>query len=43
MVELLTEWLDGVYFEGYTAQLQRENPEAFNFYLNEIKSNYGTK
>lgn len=40
MFEIFVEYLDGIYWEGYTLELAISNPEAFRFELKQFKKNY---
>lgn len=39
-IEVFTEYLDSIYYEGYTEQLASDNPQAFTFELNQFFDNY---
>ena len=40
MIEVFTELLDQIFWEGYTEQLAKENPQAFNIEYNDFLNNY---
>jgi hypothetical protein len=40
MYELFIEFTDQIFWEGYAEQMAEENPERFNFELNEFLNNY---
>lgn len=40
MVEIFNEFLDSLYWEGYARQLAAENPERYDFELNQFLNNY---
>jgi len=40
IIALFVEVTDSLFWEGYTEQLSKENPERFKFELNEFSSNY---
>jgi len=42
MIELFVEFTDGIYYEGYAEHLAKDDPEKFNFELNEFLENYGS-
>lgn len=41
MIEAFVEFVDGIYFSGYAKHMANEEPERFNFELNEFLNNYG--
>ncbi len=40
LVELFTDFVDQIYFEGYARQLAESDPEKFDFELNEFLNNF---
>jgi len=42
MIEVFVELMDQLYYEGYTSQLASDDPERFNFELNDFLNNYGS-
>jgi hypothetical protein len=42
MIEAFVELMDQLYYEGYTSLLESDDPERFNFELNEFLNNYGS-
>lgn len=40
MEQAFFEFLDSIYYEGYAETLANDNPEAFNFELNQFLDNY---
>jgi hypothetical protein len=40
MYELLREWLDGVFYEGYTEDLQQTNLKALQQHFEQFKTLY---
>ena len=42
-IEVFTEYLDSIYYQGYAEQLASENPQAFTFELNQFFDNYNFK
>ena len=40
MIEVFTELLDQIFWEGYAEQLAKENPQAFNAEYNEFLNTY---
>lgn len=42
MIEAFVEFVDGIYFDGYAKHMAKEEPEKFNFELNEFLNNYGS-
>lgn len=41
MIELFVEFTDDIYYHGYAEHLAKDDPEKFNFELNEFLENYG--
>ena len=42
MYQAFIDFLDTLYWEGYARQLAEDNPEAFQFELNQFFDNYKT-
>ena len=42
MIEAFVDMVDGIYFIGYAEQMANEDPEKFQFELDEFLSNYGS-
>ncbi len=42
MIEVFIDLVDGIYFTGYAEQLANDDPEKFQFELNEFLNNYGS-
>ena len=40
MYDVFISLLDSLYWEGYAENLSKENPELFNYELNEFLNNY---
>lgn len=40
MIEAFFEFIDSIYWNGYAEQMAEENPEKFNFELNEFLNSY---
>ena len=38
--EIFMEFLDGIFFEGYTVQLAENNPESYIFEFNQFIKTY---
>jgi hypothetical protein len=43
IVEIFTEMLDQIYYEGYTQDLVDSDPEKFNWELKEFQGLFSTK
>jgi hypothetical protein len=43
MIQVFIEYLDSLYFEGYTLQLSFQNPQAYKFELKQFLKNYNLK
>jgi hypothetical protein len=41
MIEAFVEFTNGIYYDGYAKYLAADNPEKFQFELNEFLNNYG--
>ena len=42
MIEAFVDFVDGIYWQGYAEKLAEEDPEKFNFELNDFFENYGS-
>lgn len=40
MFEIFQEYLDGLFYEGYTIELSRVNPEGYKHELIQFRKNY---
>lgn len=40
MAEIFNDYLDGIYFDGYAAQLATDNPQAYEFEFDLFLHNY---
>lgn len=40
MIEILNEYLDSIYYEGYAEQLATENPQAYEHEMELFMYNY---
>lgn len=40
MIDAFYDFVNAIYWDGYAQQMAEENPEKFNFELNEFLNNY---
>ena len=40
MLEIFIEWLDNIYFQGYAAQLSKDDPDAYAWEYHHFIENY---
>lgn len=42
MIEMFIEFMDMIYYEGYSKHLADDDPEKFSFEFDEFLGNYGS-